>query len=453
MRETNLLKGNIFQILLKMAMPLMGIAFVQMAYQLVDLMWLGRLSTDAVASVGAGGFYIWMVQAITLISKTGISVGLAQAYGRKNNKEAEDVWVSGFYLNLFICLILSIIYIVFKDNLIGIYGFNKEVHDMAVTYLFIISIGLIFSFLNPVLSSSFYSKGNSITPFKIAIIALVFNIILDPILIFGISVFPRLEVAGAALATVIAQAIATFLYLFVGYRNRQIFVRVNYFKLPSKSYFINHLKLGVPASLQSVIHATVGIILNKYIASFGAMYAAVYSIGSQIESISWMTSEGFAVAFSAFFGQNYGAKNFDRLQDGRKECLKIINLIGITATLILFIFSKELFSIFIPNDPKAVIAGIDYLKILSLSQYFMALEIGTTGMLNGLGLTKYPAINAVILNILRIPIAFILMPYIGVLGVWAAMTISSVLKGIVLNIIYLSLRKKTEGFKIGMDSF
>lgn len=453
MEKANLLEGNIFKVLLKMAMPLMGIAFVQMAYQLVDLMWLGRLSTDAVASVGAGAFYLWMVQAISLIATTGISVGLSQSYGREDYDEAKKVWVSGFFLNLFICLIVSIIYITFREQLIGIYGFKRNVHELAVKYLLIVSSGLIFSFFNPVLSSSFYSKGNSVTPFKISVIALVLNIVLDPILIFGLSIFPRLEVAGAALATVIAQAVATFLYIYVGRKNKQIFVKVNYKNIPDKSYFIRHLRLGVPASLQPVIHAMVGIVLNSYIASFGAMYAAVYSIGSQIESISWMTSDGFAVAFSAFFGQNYGAKNYDRLQDGRKECLKIISIVGITASIILFIFAKDLFTIFIPKDPSAIDAGIDYLKIMAFSQFFMALEIGTTGMLNGLGLTKYPALNAVFLNILRIPLAIILMPFTGVIGIWLAMAISSILKGIILNIIYLYLRKKTEGFKINMKEF
>lgn len=453
MKKANLLEGNIFKTLIKMAMPLMGIAFVQMAYQLIDLMWLGRLSTEAVASVGAGAFYIWMAQSITLIAKTGTSVGLAQSYGRGEYEEAKRVWISGFYLNLIICLILSAIYILFREQLIGIYGFKKEVHDMAVMYLYIISLGLIFTFFNPMLSATFYSKGNSVTPFKISIIALITNLILDPLLIFGIGIFPRLEVAGAAFATVLAQAVATLLYIYVGVRNRQIFIKSDYSKIPEKKYFTNQLKLGVPASMQSVIHATVGIILNKYIASFGAMYAAVYSIGSQIESISWMTSDGFSVAFSAFFGQNYGAKNYDRLQKGRRECLKIINIIGIFATCLLFIFAEDLFRLFIPKDPLAIEAGVDYLKIMAFSQYFMALEIGTTGMLNGLGLTKYPGINAVILNILRIPLALLLMPKIGVLGIWAAMTISSILKGIILNILYLHLRKKTEGFTINMKDF
>lgn len=453
MREVNLLKGDIFSALLKMALPLMGTAFVQMAYSLVDLMWLGRLSTGAVAAVGTCSFLVWIAQSITLIAKTGISVGLSQAYGRGDSKSAKEVWVSGFILNLIFCLSLTILYISMRNKIIGIYNLDSEVHKMAADYLLIVSAGLIFTFLNPVLSAAFFSKGNSITPFKISIISLVINLILDPFLIFGLSIFPKLGIRGAALATVFAQMISTLLYLYVGYKDREIFVRTNYFTIPQKEYFRSILSLGFPASLQSLIHAMVGMVLNKYIASFGALYIAVYSIGSQIESISWMTADGFSVAFSAFFGQNFGAKNYERLHNGRREAMKIVNIIGISTSLLLFFFAKNLFTLFIPRDPEAIIKGIDYLKIVSISQYFMALEIGTTGMLNGLGLTKYPAINAMILNISRIPLAFILMPIFAANGIWIAMSLSSVLKGIFLSLIYLYLRKRTDGFRINIKTY
>ena len=453
MREVNLLKGDIFSALLKMALPLMGTAFVQMAYSLVDLMWLGRLSTGAVAAVGTCSFLVWIAQSITLIAKTGISVGLSQSYGKGDSKSAKEVWVSGFILNLIFCLSLTILYISMRNKIIGIYNLDSEVHKMAADYLLIVSAGLIFTFLNPVLSAAFFSKGNSITPFKISIISLFINLILDPFLIFGLSIFPKLGIRGAALATVFAQMISTILYLYVGYKDREIFVRTNYLSIPHKEYFNSILSLGFPASLQSLIHAMVGMVLNKYIASFGALYIAVYSIGSQIESISWMTADGFSVAFSAFFGQNFGAKNYERLHNGRREAMKIVNIIGISTSLLLFFFAKNLFTLFIPRDPEAIIKGIDYLKIVSISQYFMALEIGTTGMLNGLGLTKYPAINAMILNISRIPLAFILMPIFAANGIWIAMSLSSVLKGIFLSLIYLYLRKRTDGFRINIKTY
>ena len=453
MREVNLLRGNIFSALLKMALPLMGTAFVQMAYSLVDLMWLGRLSTEAVAAVGACSFLVWIAQAITLIAKTGVSVGLSQSYGRNDEDSSKKIWIAGFAINLIFCLGLMILYISMRNEIIGFYRLEESVHTMAVDYFLIVSLGLIFTFLNPILSAAFFAKGNSITPFKISIISLVINLILDPFLIFGIWIFPQMGIRGAALATILAQMISSLLYLYVGIGAREIFVRTNYLKIPEASYYKSILNLGLPAALQSLIHASVSMILNRYIASFGALYIAVYSIGSQIESISWMTADGFAVAFSAFFGQNFGAKNYERLHDGRREAMKIVNIIGIFATVLLFFFAENLFRLFIPKDPDAIVAGIDYLKILAFSQYFMALEIGTTGMLNGLGLTRYPAINAMVLNISRIPMALLFMPIFQVNGIWLAMTLSSILKGIFLTLIYYYLRKKTQGFRINMKTY
>lgn len=453
MREVNLLRGNIFSALLKMALPLMGTAFVQMAYSLVDLMWLGRLSTEAVAAVGACSFLVWIAQAITLVAKTGVSVGLSQSYGRNDDESSKKVWLAGFGLNLILCIGLSILYISMRNEIIGFYRLEESVHTMAVDYLLIVSGGLIFTFLNPILSSAFFAKGNSITTFKISIISLVINLILDPFLIFGIGIFPQMGIKGAALATVLAQMISSLLYLYVGIGTREIFVRTNYLKIPEGSYYKSVLNLGLPAALQSLIHASVSMILNRYIASFGALYIAVYSIGSQIESISWMTADGFSVAFSAFFGQNFGAKNYERLHDGRREAMKIVNIIGIFATVLLFFFAENLFRLFIPKDPDAIVSGIDYLKILAFSQYFMALEIGTTGMLNGLGLTRYPALNAMVLNVSRIPMALLFMPIFQVNGIWIAMSLSSVLKGIFLTLIYYYLRKKTQGFRINMKTY
>lgn len=405
-RGLDLLQDNIFQSIVKLSLPLMGTAFIQMCYSFVDLIWLGRLSTGAVAAVGTCSFFIWIAQDITLIAKTGVSVGLSQAYGRKDEREAQEVMIAGFWINLFFCILVAGIYLFFHRQIIGYYQLEKNVENMAITYLLIISAGLIFTYLNPLFAATFYSEGNSVTPFHISVITLIFNIVMDPILIFGIGPFPKLGIAGAAIATVLAQAIATLLFLYVGRRKREIFLTVPYFCIPPKKAFFDILKLGVPASLQTCVQALVGIKLNRYIANFGAVAIAVFSIGAQIESITWMSSEGFATAFSAFFGQNYGARKFKRLEEGRKKGLQLLFGLGLSSTAILFFGAGFLFSLFIPHDAVGIAMGKTYLKIACIAELFMALEIGTAGMLNGLGLTRYPAMNAVFFNIARIPCAY-----------------------------------------------
>lgn len=446
-RYIDLRQGDIKKILFRLSLPLMGTAFVQMAYSLVDLIWLGKLSTNAVAAVGTSGFYIWIADAIMLISGTGIAVGLAQAYGEDNRETSEKVVRAGFQINIIICILLILIYASMHKRIIGYYHLEPVVEKMTIEYFLIVTIGFIFKFSTSAKSSTFYAKGDSITPFRVSAISLLINIILDPILIFGLGPFPRLEVNGAAIATVVAQFINAFLYFIIGKKYSEIYERVKFFKEFNREAVLNILKLGVPVSAQSIIHAFVGVKLNRYIAGFGAGAIAVYAIGSQIESISWMTAEGFSKAFSAFFGQNYGYRDFKRLKEGKKEGMKIIVSLGVFASILLFVFSRGLFMIFISEDMHVVEMGSWYLKIIAFSELFMAIEIGIAGMLNGLGLTRYPAINAAVLNIARIPFAYFMIPIFGLNGIWGAMSISSVLKGLSMLAIFNILNKKTNGFR------
>lgn len=453
MKSYRLLEGNIRKSITKMALPLMGIAFIQMAYTLVDLLWLGRLSTAAVAAVGTCGFFVWMAQAITLITKTGMSVGLAQAYGRRDEEDIKKITISGLQVSVVLCLIVMSIFLIFRNPLYGYYKLEPIVEKLALDYHVIISWGMIFTFLNPFFGAIFYSQGNSSTPFKVSVIALIFNIIADPILIFGIGPFPRMGMKGAAVATVLAQALATLIYIYIGIKYGDYYTRLNYIGSVSLKNIKSIFKLGIPASIQSFTHSLIGIKLNQYIAVFGSVGIATYAIGSQIESISWMSSEGFATAFTSFFGQNYGAKNFDRLKEAKKVCIQLTLTIGLVAAGIMILGNKHLFKIFIPNDPAVIKEGSNYLLILGISTWLMALEIGTAGMFNGLGLTKFPAINSILFNAARIPMAYFLMKSLEVSGIWWSMSISAVLKGVVMIILFTIIEKKTNGFRDNMDKF
>lgn len=204
------------------------------------------------------------------------------------------------------------------------------------------------------------------------------------------------------------------------------------------------VKLGFPPATQTAVHATIGIVLTRIIAEYGAVAVAVQSIGSQIESLSWMTSEGFAAAISAFVGQNYGAEKFERIKEGYYKGIKLLGYFGIFISLLLIFGARPIFTIFTPNDPQTIAEGVKYLRILGLSQFFMSIEIGTAGAFNGLGLTLPPTITGVIINLLRIPIAMILASTtaLGLSGVWWAVTGTSIAKGIVLFIWFFFVLKR-----------
>ncbi|WP_313757560.1 MATE family efflux transporter, partial [Tissierella sp.] len=187
----------------------------------------------------------------------------------------------------------------------------------------------------------------------------------------------------------------------------------------------------------------ISMILTKILAKWGSTPVAVQSVGSQIESISWMTAEGFSTAISAFVGQNYGAENYDRVKEGYYAGLKIVGTIGIFATVLLIFFGEPIFRIFTPNDATAISQGIVYLRILGFSQFFITIEIASAGAFNGIGRTQIPAITGVVLNALRIPGALILSSTVlGMTGVWWSMSISTVFKGIILTSLFIYVLRK-----------
>ena len=439
--KVDLLNGDIKKALIKLSIPLTLTAFIQMAYSFVDIIWIGRIGTNAVAAVGVASFLIWLANSISFIPKIGMGVYSSQAYGRGDYEKTEKILNNGYIQAVMIALIYTAIVIIFKDYFISFYKLGDEVSKLADDYLFIVSLGIIFVFLNPVFSQTFHSIGDSITPFKINTIGLVFNIIMDPVLIFGFGIFPKMGIKGAALATTLAQGFVSLVFVLAMLRQKNVIGNsLKKFNISSK-WQRRIFKLGLPSSLLNAFHAIITIILNKFMANFGPGPVAVYSIGSQLESITWMTTEGCQVAISSMVAQNFGAEKIERVKKSAKEGLKIVGTIGVFSTLILFIFRNDLFKIFVPNDPETIALGAKYLTILSASQLLMSFEIGATGIFNGLSDTRTPAVISVILNFLRIPLSIIFMRYIGVLGVWLSMTVSSILKGILSLIL---LKKKME---------
>ncbi len=445
MENRQLVEGSISRALVKLAIPIMATSFVQMAYNLTDMLWLGRVGTKAVAASGTAGFFTWFGSALFMIPKIGAEVGVAQSIGRQDMAAAKKYAANTLKLDILIALIYSAILIAFRHQIIGFFRLgDEEVIQMATDYLLIVSFGLVFYFLNPVFSGIFNGSGDSSTPFKINAVGLLTNMLLDPLMIMGIGPFPKMGVKGAALATIIAQFLVTLIFINVSRRKSVLFKDLNIFKIPfDREYVKTILKLGLPAAIQQGLFSSIAMVIARIIAQWGPTPVAVQKVGSQIESISWMTAGGFSTAISAFVGQNYGAGKLERIREGYKKGLQIVGSIGIFATVLLIFGAGPLFKLFIPNDPEALQIGIRYLRILGLSQFFMTIEIATQGAFNGLGKTIPPSLVSVTFNALRIPASLILSStFLGLDGVWWSISISSVFKGTVLTSWYLIVLKK-----------
>jgi len=436
--NTDLTSGDILGTLTKLALPIMGTSFIQMAYNLTDMMWVGRIGSGAVAAVGTAGFFLWIAEAIIILCRIGAQVFIAQSLGEKNQENAKHYAQNAIQFSIFLAILYGCLVFFLRHELIGFFRLGDEtVIDMAVTYLSIVVFGLGFTFINPVFTAIFNGTGNSRIPFLINTIGLVTNIILDPVLIFGIGPFPKMDVAGAAIATVLAQFVVTAIYIIALIKQDEKYFKVNLFNKVDLTKIKAIVKLGFPVAAQEGIFALITMVISRIVATYGPTAVAVQKVGAQIESLSWMTAGGFSTALSAFVGQNFGAKKYDRIIKGYKSALISACSIGFFATILFIFFGGSIFKAFL-HEKDAIEMGIVYLRVLGISQCFMCLEITTQGAFNGLSRTSIPSAVGIVFNALRIPAAWILSSYTGLRlnGIWWAISISSVFKGTVLSLLF-----------------
>lgn len=439
----DLTEGKIAEKLIKLSLPIMATSFIQMGYNMIDMIWVGKAGSNAVAAVGTAGFYPWLAMAFIMISKVGGEIKVAQSIGENNIKTTKSYIKAAIEINIILALLYTCAMVIFNSQLVGLFNLgDAEVISMSRQYLVIVGLGMVFYFINPVFTGIFNGMGNSKIPFRINTIGLVTNIVLDPILIFGLGPIPALGVAGAALATVIAQIVVAFSFISMIIKSKEEYFKIKLFRNIEGNYYKILYKLGLPVALQSGMFTVFSMGIGVIVASFGPVAVAVQKVGSQVEAISWMSAEGLAVALGSFVGQNYGAKKRDRIIKGCKIAILVASIWGVLTTAILVFGGSEIFKIFI-SEADAIEKGAEYLRILGFSQLFMCIEIISSAVFKGLGRTYIPSTISITLTGARIPMAYLLSKpeLLGLNGIWWSITISSIFKGILMLSILIWLYK------------
>lgn len=424
----NLTQGPIRRQLFNLAMPIMGTSFIQMAYSITDMAWVGRLGSEAVAAIGAVGILTWMTNSISLLNKVGSEVSVGQSIGAKNEEDARSYSSHNLTIALLISLCWGLILFVFAHPVIGVYKLEEPIAEKAVEYLRIISTAFPFIFLSAAFTGIHNAAGLSKIPFYISGTGLVINMILDPVFIF---VFD-LGTAGAAWATWLSQATVCALFVYQLKWKSKLLGGFSFFVKLKKHYSKRILLLGLPVAMLNTLFAIINIFMARTASTYGGHIGLMtLTAGGQIEAIAWNTSQGFSTALSAFVAQNYAASEKKRVQEAFHTTLKMTAIFGTLCTLLFVFYGSEVFSLIVPQK-EAFEAGGIFLRIDGYSMLFMMLEITMQGLFYGTGRTIPPAIISITFNSLRIPMAIVLSATgLGILGVWWAISITSMLKGIV----------------------
>ncbi len=434
-KNNDLTEGHITKKIILLSIPLLLTSFLEMAYSLIDMIWIAQISSDAVAAVGTAGFFPWFGFTITQYITVGTQTRSGQEIGDKNLEKAKQYQKTGMQLATVIGLLYAIVTFIFAENLIGIFNIDNDiVNEQAIDYLKVLSLFMPILFVNITFTRIYNSKGISRTPFIFNLLGSVANIILDPILIFGMFGLKPMGVVGAALATVIGHSLVSVCF-FVYTIKKFDFLKLNLLKTFNKESAKEILKLGFMPGAQSMLFCVTSMIIGVIVAKFGSDAIGVQKVGGQLESISWNTANSLSIAVSAFIAQNYGASKFERIKKGYNSVLMVSIAIGTFAT-VTFFFLPHIILIPFYEEAHLVKLGADYLKIISIALIPQTVEIMTIGGFNGLGITKPASVVSIIFNILRILFAIIFSSIYGLNGIWWAIAVTTIFKGIIIFVMY-----------------
>ena len=410
-RQVDLLKGNILRSLTLLALPIMGSQLVQMAYNLTDMIWIGRVGAGAVAAVGAAGMFMWLSNGMAVLPRMGGQVKVAQSIGAGDIEAAGRYAAAALQMGGVMSLAYTAAMLVGAGPLIGFFRLNSaEVEAQARAYL----------------------------PFFAMAVGLGANIVLDPVLIFGAGPFPKWGVAGAAVATVAAQGIVFALLARYAVQDQTLFAHVRLKRPAARDELAAIAKVSGPATAMNIIFPLIGMVIARLVAGWGDAAVAVQKVGSQIESISWMTADGFAAAVNSFIAQNCGAGNLRRARRGFGAAFLLMTVWGILCSALLIFCAAPIFRFFIP-EADVLPMGVDYLVILGYSELFMCWEILVGGAYAGFGNTLPSSVVSIVFTGLRIPAAIALSATaLGLSGVWWSISISSIFKGVILTGVFLA---------------
>lgn len=436
----NLTEGNIFQKLLMIAVPVMGTQLMQMSYNLTDMFWLGRVGSDAVAASGTAGMYMWLSAAFIMLGRMGAEIGVAQSLGRSDEDGARAYAQNALFLSILLGTLYGVFLIVFRRPLVGFFAIQEaNVVADTETYLFIVSLAMPLSFITSATAGIFGAAGNSRTPFYVNAAGLVFNMILDPVLIivFG------WDVAGAAIATVVSQLFACFLMVLALKRGKtRPFEMIAFFARPQMIRIRQILRWSVPVGLESLFFTLLSMVTSRFTAAFGADAIAVSKVGSQIESLSWLIGGGYGSALTAFVGQNFGAGKWGRIKQGVSISIWAMLVWGIFITLLLFFAGGGIFSVFLPGEDMAAMGAV-YLRILAFCQIPQCFEAIGGSAFKGMGRTTPPSVVSISANVIRVGLCYGLpMTGLGLNGIWLGITLASVLRGTWIFAWYLVSARK-----------
>ncbi len=417
----------IFPLLMKMAIPPMLSMLIQSMYNIIDSIFVAKLGEKALTALSLA----FPLQNLSLAFSVGLGVAInaliAQNLGAKKNNLANNIASHGIFLSLLHSLLFIFIGVFLIKPFFSIFTNDPETLNYAITYGSIVITFTFGSIIHITIEKMFQATGNMIIPMFLQVVGAVVNIILDPILIFGINGYLKLGVSGAAIATIIGQISACLLAILLFRKKSFLKLSLTTFK-PNLQIIKNIYSIAIPSGVMTALPS---ILLNGLLTTVNQSAIAFLGIYFKLQSFVYMPANGLIQGMRPLISYNFGAKHFERVKKIIKVSIIVTSVILCSGTLIFMTFPKFILSWF--NATSSLLnIGIIGLRIFSICFIVSSVSIVISGTFESLGNGKYSLTISLLRQlIITVPLAHILLFLIGLNGVWLSFLIAECIASIV----------------------
>jgi len=440
--KEELITGSVYRHLLRLAIPMIIGFFFITSYNFIDRFFVSRLGDLATAAIGMA----FLVQLVIISLGSGIGIGvnsyISRNLGAGNEDEAIDTALHTFLLAISIGIAFSIIGILTQRALFTILGADGELLNLIIDYLTIIFVFTPIVLLSSFSNGIFQGWGDTVSPMKFMMVGTILNMILDPILIFGLGPIPSLGIKGAALASGLGRSIALLFTLFVLLiQKKPVQLLVSKFKFRWK-IVKGIFQVGIPSSLSqiftSIVMGTIFLILKP----FGSEAKAAYTIVFTYEIVVFLPAIGFSQAVTIMTGHNFGARIIERVREIHSKGIILSFFFMAVSSIIIMIFPKTFAGVFAQSESVLEITSTA-LRITAFGSMFISIYICSTASFQGLGLGRqYLLANILRMFILQVPVAFLGSLVLGLNGIWLGLMIVNIFSGIIIYAWFKYIFKK-----------
>lgn len=435
-------KVNVRKEIINITSPVFIELLLGTLFGMVDMIMLGRygtsaISTASIAAVGITNQLMFIGLSLVQSLSIGATAMVARYIGAKNHDSVEPVVKHIIIMSqLFIVIPLLFISLAFTTDVMKFLGAHQDTISIGMTYFKVIVLGFIFQAFNFSIFASLRGAGDTKTPMKINLIANLFNVIGNVVLIYGLFGAPELGILGAGISTSLSQVVASVLLVrYILNPESTIYINLKKKFEINKDIMYNLVKIGIPAAVEQIV-MRLGILLYvKIIATLGTVAYATHQIGINILNLSFTPGQSFGIAASTLAGRSLGANDPDLAEKYIKTSRHIGTLIAVGMGLILFFFGPAISSLY-SNDNTVVSEASKILKLMAFIQPFQCSQLVLSGGLRGAGDTVWTLISTFIgILVIRLALAyyFVMILGMGLIGAWLSVLIDQFIRWILIT--------------------